>query len=254
MPGAASSSTASPRRWPSTSRSTSTRTGATAPRRRPTGRRGAGARAIHDKLAERAAAPVASAVELGCGPGRGLWELARGAGLVVGLDAQLAVLRRARALVGGEPLSLRAPHRRPALRDRRSWRRSRPPRSRGAGLRRRARSAARAPELRSRGGGQPARRRRLAAAAPRRRRRAVRARRRGPLGLALRLAERHRRRRAPLRRRRSRGRLVRRFAEGDGLEARYTIEDDCDVPWTLRRDARSAVVYRVHWLRARKSR
>ena len=38
------------------------------------------------------------------------------------------------------------------------------------------------------------------------------------------------------------------------LEARYIIEDEAELPWTLRRDARSAVVYRVHWLRARKSR
>jgi hypothetical protein len=48
--------------------------------------------------------------------------------------------------------------------------------------------------------------------------------------------------------------LRRRLADGDGLEARYTIEDEAELPWTLRRDARSAVVYRVHWLRATKSR
>lgn len=40
--------------------------------------------------------------------------------------------------------------------------------------------------------------------------------------------------------------------EGQGLEARYRIEDEADVPWTLRRDARSTVSYRVHYLRARK--
>jgi SAM-dependent methyltransferase/uncharacterized protein YbaR (Trm112 family) len=39
---------------------------------------------------------------------------------------------------------------------------------------------------------------------------------------------------------------------GDGLGARYRIEDEADVPWTLRRDARSTVSYRVHYLRARK--
>jgi SAM-dependent methyltransferase/uncharacterized protein YbaR (Trm112 family) len=32
----------------------------------------------------------------------------------------------------------------------------------------------------------------------------------------------------------------------------YRIEDQADVAWTLRRDARSAVEYRVHYLRARK--
>jgi SAM-dependent methyltransferase len=40
--------------------------------------------------------------------------------------------------------------------------------------------------------------------------------------------------------------------DGSGLGARYRIEDEADVPWTLRRDARSTVSYRVHYLRARK--
>lgn len=40
--------------------------------------------------------------------------------------------------------------------------------------------------------------------------------------------------------------------EGTELGARYRIEDEADVPWTLRRDARSTVSYRVHYLRARK--
>jgi SAM-dependent methyltransferase len=48
--------------------------------------------------------------------------------------------------------------------------------------------------------------------------------------------------------------LRRRLVDGVALEARYVIEDECELPWTLRRDARSAVVYRVHWLRARKPR
>jgi SAM-dependent methyltransferase len=39
---------------------------------------------------------------------------------------------------------------------------------------------------------------------------------------------------------------------GDGIGGRYKIEEEADVPWTLRRDARSAVLYRVHYLRARK--
>lgn len=37
-----------------------------------------------------------------------------------------------------------------------------------------------------------------------------------------------------------------------GIAGRYEIEDQADVPWTLRRDARSAVEYRVHYVRARK--
>jgi uncharacterized protein YbaR (Trm112 family)/SAM-dependent methyltransferase len=39
---------------------------------------------------------------------------------------------------------------------------------------------------------------------------------------------------------------------GTGLRASYTIEDEAEISWTLRRDARSAVTYRTHYLRARK--
>ena len=34
--------------------------------------------------------------------------------------------------------------------------------------------------------------------------------------------------------------------------ARYRIDDEADLPWTLRRDARSSVSYAIHYLRARK--
>jgi SAM-dependent methyltransferase len=40
---------------------------------------------------------------------------------------------------------------------------------------------------------------------------------------------------------------------GEGIAGRFTIEEEAEVPWTLRRDARSAVAYRVHYLRARKA-
>jgi hypothetical protein len=40
--------------------------------------------------------------------------------------------------------------------------------------------------------------------------------------------------------------------DGRDLGARYRIEDEADVAWTLRRDARSTVSYRVHFVRARK--
>jgi SAM-dependent methyltransferase/uncharacterized protein YbaR (Trm112 family) len=40
--------------------------------------------------------------------------------------------------------------------------------------------------------------------------------------------------------------------EGTGLRARYAIEDEADLPWTLRRDARSAASYSIHYVRARK--
>ncbi|HEY0986182.1 MAG TPA: methyltransferase domain-containing protein, partial [Kofleriaceae bacterium] len=39
---------------------------------------------------------------------------------------------------------------------------------------------------------------------------------------------------------------------GTALAARYQIEDEAELPWTLRRDARSAVSYSIHYLRARK--
>lgn len=40
--------------------------------------------------------------------------------------------------------------------------------------------------------------------------------------------------------------------DGTGLGARYEIVEEAEVPWTLRRDARTIVAYRVHFLRARK--
>jgi SAM-dependent methyltransferase len=40
--------------------------------------------------------------------------------------------------------------------------------------------------------------------------------------------------------------------DGAGLRARYTIEETAEIPWVLRRDARSQLVYQVHYLRARQ--
>jgi hypothetical protein len=40
--------------------------------------------------------------------------------------------------------------------------------------------------------------------------------------------------------------------DGTGLAARYQIEDEAELPWSLRRDSRSAVRYSIHYLRARK--
>jgi uncharacterized protein YbaR (Trm112 family)/SAM-dependent methyltransferase len=48
------------------------------------------------------------------------------------------------------------------------------------------------------------------------------------------------------------GWLVRRLTMGDGLRRPYTIEEEAEIAWTLRRDARSSVCYRTHYLRARK--
>ncbi len=40
--------------------------------------------------------------------------------------------------------------------------------------------------------------------------------------------------------------------DGTDLRARYVIEDEDELPWTLRRDARSAATYCIHYVRARK--
>ena len=39
---------------------------------------------------------------------------------------------------------------------------------------------------------------------------------------------------------------------GTGLGARYAIEDEAELPWTLRRDARASASYSIHYVRARK--
>jgi uncharacterized protein YbaR (Trm112 family)/SAM-dependent methyltransferase len=57
------------------------------------------------RLSDRQQVPVARAVELGCSVGRGLAELARGATLTVGVDLHFAALRRARRLPLGQPLA-----------------------------------------------------------------------------------------------------------------------------------------------------
>ena len=41
--------------------------------------------------------------------------------------------------------------------------------------------------------------------------------------------------------------------DGAGLRARYAVEDEAELSWTLRRDARSTVTYRTHYVRARKT-
>jgi SAM-dependent methyltransferase len=59
---------------------------------------------VHSRVAETSQTPVAAALELGCSVGRGLFELARNAELCVGVDSSLAALRRARRLLAGKPL------------------------------------------------------------------------------------------------------------------------------------------------------
>ena len=40
--------------------------------------------------------------------------------------------------------------------------------------------------------------------------------------------------------------------DGAGLAGSYVIEDEAELPWTLRRDARSAATYCIHYVRARR--
>ena len=46
--------------------------------------------------------------------------------------------------------------------------------------------------------------------------------------------------------------LRERLRSGDELTAPYALLDEAELPWALRRDERSAQIYRVHWLHARK--
>jgi len=46
--------------------------------------------------------------------------------------------------------------------------------------------------------------------------------------------------------------LVAILRDGAGLRAAYTIVDEAELDWTLRRDARAQLGYRIHYLRARK--
>ena len=46
--------------------------------------------------------------------------------------------------------------------------------------------------------------------------------------------------------------LVGILRDGTDLGARYRIDEEADVPWTVRRDARSSISYLTHYVRARK--
>ena len=196
---------------------------------------------------------VGRAVELGCGPGRGVYELAKGADVVVGVDAQLAVLRRARRMFDGEPVDY---GRRIVGRHYEPARIGLPARVDNVTLvcadaldpplvpqsfdRVVALNVVDAvlspPQLIAVVDGLCAPGGEVILASPYAWQSGI-------------VADEHRFGGAD-----PAAALRRRLVEGEALEARYTVEDEADVPWTLRRDARSAVVYQVHWLRARKSR
>jgi SAM-dependent methyltransferase len=205
-------------------------------------------------FAARAAHPVGLAVELGCSTGRIVAELARGADQVAGIDLQFAAVRRARRLLDGEPVT----YPRRAI-----GRRYTPARTSAGDL---AVPAARRllvcgdaldPPLipgvfdrvvalnlvdsvtsprqllavvdgLCKPGGE------VILSSPYAWQSSVMAdsERLGGLDPAADLA-------AILR-------------DGTGLGARYHIEDEAELPWTLRRDARSSAGYQIHYLRARK--
>ena len=66
---------------------------------------GDGARELVQRITERGSVRVSLAVELGCSVGRVLDALAGGADQVVGVDRDLAALRRARRLLSGESVT-----------------------------------------------------------------------------------------------------------------------------------------------------
>ncbi|MEZ4361811.1 MAG: methyltransferase domain-containing protein [Kofleriaceae bacterium] len=210
-----------------------------------------GAAALLEKVAARAAHRVGLAIELGCSVGRFVAELARGADHVVGLDLHLGALRRARRLLAGEDViynrRVAGRHYRAAtargddLGDRVSWICSDaldPPLLPGEYGRVVALnlldSVSRPAQLLQVLDGLCAPGGELLLASPYAWQSGI-VEEDARLGGADPAAE-----------------LAARLQGGVELRARYELEEEDDVSWTLRKDQRSAVSYRVHYLRARK--
>jgi SAM-dependent methyltransferase len=215
---------------------------------------GFAARAIVDKIAERAAHPVGLAVELGCSTGRIVAELAAGADQVAGLDLSFGAVRRARRLLDGDRVEYprRASGRhyttaRTAAGDRTVPAARRllvcgdaldPPLVPGMFDRVVALnlldSVSSPRQLLSVIDGLCAPGGEVIVSSPYAWMSSVMAEteRLGGLDPARDLAA--------------------IFQNGAGLGARYRIEDEAELPWTLRRDARSCATYSIHYLRARK--
>lgn len=211
-----------------------------------------GLEALVSKLRARAAAPVGLAVELGCSVGRGVAELARGAALCVGVDLHLGALRRARRLLRGQELRygrrVIGRHYRPAIAAAGALRTPSaaflcadaldPPLVPGAAGR--ACALGVLDSVRWPGqllsvldgllcpGGE------LLLSSPY-------SWQSGVVDEAGRLGGED-----------PAGDLRARLAAGAALEAPYVLEDEAELPWWLRRDERSHVCYRAHYLRARK--
>jgi SAM-dependent methyltransferase len=211
-----------------------------------------GMEALATKLAALSNQTVARAVELGCGVGRGVYELARGCELAVGVDIAPAPLRRARAILGGLALPYA---RRVAGRHYRTPTIAPAPAPNATLVCGDALDPPLAPSSFDRvvalnlldaviapprllsvldglcvPGGE------LIIATPYAWQSSI-------------VADEHR-----LGAHDPADELRRRLTQGLALESRYAIEDEDELAWSLRRDARSATCYRVHWLRARKSR
>jgi SAM-dependent methyltransferase/uncharacterized protein YbaR (Trm112 family) len=211
-----------------------------------------GMEALAAKIAARGSARVTRAVELGCGCGRGVFELARAAELAIGIDLAPAPLARARRILDGERLEYarRVAGRHYATAALAGAPASNvelvcadaldPPLVPGSFPRVAAFNLLDAvpspPRLLSVLDGLCAPGGELILATPYAWQSGI-------------VAEEHRLGGVD-----PGAELRRRLVEGDGLEARYTVEDEAELPWSLRRDARSATVYRVHWLVARKAR
>lgn len=215
---------------------------------------GFAARAIVERIAERASQPVALAVELGCSVGRVVAELARGAEQVAGIELSFGAVRRARRLLDGERLEYprRVIGRRYAVATAAAGDRAVPAARRvlvcgdaldpplvpGAFDRVVAlnlldsvpspRQLLSVVDGLCRPGGE------IILSSPYAWQSSVMAD-AERLGGADPAAD-----------------LAATFRDGTGLGARYRIEDEAELPWTLRRDARSAVSYSIHYLRARK--
>lgn len=207
---------------------------------------------LADRLAARAAERVPRAIELGCSVGRGLAELARGADLVVGVDLHIGALRRARRLLAGHPVrfprriagrhtaaaaclagDLAAPNvalvcgdaLHPPLAP---WRFERVV---ALNL---IDSVPRPAELLAVADGlcRPGGELHLAS----------------PYTWQSGIVDED----ARLGQHDPAAEVVRRLTAGEGLEAPYTIEDEADLLWWLRREARSGHAFSVHYLRGRK--
>ena len=210
--------------------------------------------AVHAKLAARAAQPVAAAVELGCSVGRGVAELARGAATVVGLDLQLAAVRRARRLLDGAPVDYA---RRELGRHYRAARVTAGALAVPAARRLLVCGDALDPPLVPGAFDRVVALHLLDSVASPRQLLAVLDGLCAPGGELI-LASPYAWQTGVLPDDERLGgaepaaALVHRLTHGEGLGARYAIEDEDELPWTLRRDARSRVTYRAHYLRARK--